>query len=525
MSGLRVGTVVREPRGGSSSSLQVIASSNGTTKPVVPLASPIEDRGTTIPIEDRDWAILERLRLCGIGNPGSLSETSSLTPHILLQVPDIGDGFRARIAGPNLVVVLVVVCRSLLPQMPPASPIEDRGMAIPIEDNAGRFPSATSRKDHSARGTVGAGVDWTSFAKYSFSRYMNMARRGRSEGGQDWMMGTERVSRRRGLGYESEGRMARRGRSDGGQDWMLGIDRVSRRRGLGYEFEGRCKHWCTPTKDPVKKTGRPQTGDSESSVQGPRPVRRNIPIEPEVHDQPQRGVQPQPLMPPQPTVATPMLPLITAMKNMKTPHFEGGTDPVQADQWLRTMEKNFETLASFKQEFERKYFTHESKRRLQRQFANLVQGDKTVRKHESEFMLLRRHLLRGQDDEEAMISNFLFGLKPELENKLAVGTYESLTELVEKAVNVEIILEDEKAASKKFKRHQEGNMYLVVVLVVVCRSLLPQMPLVSPIEDRGRAIPIEDRDWAIPECLHLCGVIVKGLPVSLMWRKNDSVGP
>ncbi|KAF3517889.1 hypothetical protein DY000_02062875 [Brassica cretica] len=31
----------------------------------------------------------------------------------------------------------------------------------------------TSRKDHSARGTVRAGVDWTSFAKDSFSRYMN----------------------------------------------------------------------------------------------------------------------------------------------------------------------------------------------------------------------------------------------------------------------------------------------------------------------------------------------------------------
>ncbi|KAG2269370.1 hypothetical protein Bca52824_063925 [Brassica carinata] len=140
----------------------------------------------------------------------------------------------------------------------------------------------------------------------------------------------------------------------------------------------------------------------------------------------QPQVQPQPLLPPQPTVATPMLPLITARKNMKTPHFEGGTDPFQANQWLRTMEKNFETLtcseeskkkmavyyldkdaaewwesrdrqvghlvttwASFKQEFERKYFTLESKRRLQRQFANLVQGEKTVREYESEFMTAR----------------------------------------------------------------------------------------------------------------------------------------
>ncbi|KAF3594000.1 hypothetical protein DY000_02021938 [Brassica cretica] len=37
------------------------------------------------------------------------------------------------------------------------------------------------------------------------------------------------------------------------------------------------------------------------------------------------------------------------------------------------------------------------------------------------------------------------------------GNYESLTELVEKTVNVEIRLEAEKAASKKSKQHQEGK--------------------------------------------------------------------
>jgi len=115
------------------------------------------------------------------------------------------------------------------------------------------------------------------------------------------------------------------------------------------------------------------------------------------------------------------------------------------------------TWAAFKKEFECKYFTSESKRRLQRQFANLVQGDKTVRGYESEFMRLRRHVLRGPDDEETMISNFMFGLKPDLENRLAVGNYESLTELVEKTVNVEIGSEAEKAASKKSKQHQAGK--------------------------------------------------------------------
>ncbi|KAF3564887.1 hypothetical protein DY000_02012504 [Brassica cretica] len=195
------------------------------------------------------------------GNPDSLSETSSLTPHILLQV--------------------------------------------------------TSRKDHSDRGTVGVGVDWTSFAKDSFSRYMN--------GRVQTLVHTNQGSSEENVGRNNN---------------LFGHDQE------------------IPPKEnfPPNRTvrGRPETGDSESSVQGPRPVRRNNPIEPEVHDQPQQGVgmehtlkmlhdviarslqqpqvQPHPLMPPQPIVATPMLPLITAMKNMKTPHFEGGTDPFQADQ-------------------------------------------------------------------------------------------------------------------------------------------------------------------------------------------------
>ncbi|KAL0745153.1 hypothetical protein Bca101_101010 [Brassica carinata] len=57
------------------------------------------------------------------------------------------------------------------------------------------------------------------------------------------------------------------------------------------------------------------------------------------------------------------------------------------------------------------------------------------------------------------------------------------------------------------------------------RARIAGPPPASPIEDRGTAIPIEDRDRAIPEPLRLCCVIVKGFPVSLMWRKNDFVGP
>ncbi|KAF3579342.1 hypothetical protein DY000_02033843 [Brassica cretica] len=230
--------------------------------------------------------------------------------------------------------------------MPPASPIEDRSTSIPIEDRDQaiserlRLCSGTSRKDRSTCGTVGAGVDWSSFAKDSFSRYMNMARRGRSEGGQDWMLGIDIVSRRRGLRYESEGRVQTLVHTNQGSS----EENVERNNNLfGHDQEIPLEENFLPNRT-VRK--RPETNDSESSVQGPRSIRRDNPIEPEAPNQPQQGlgvehtlkmlhdviarslqqpqVQPQPLMPPQPTVATQMLPLITAMKNMKTPHFEGG---------------------------------------------------------------------------------------------------------------------------------------------------------------------------------------------------------
>ena len=96
---------------------------------------------------------------------------------------------------------------------------------------------------------------------------------------------------------------------------MLGIDIVLRRRGLGYESEGSVQKLAHTNqrsseenvrrnnnlfghnqeilpeeKFPPNRTvrGRLETGDSESSVQGPRPVRRTNTIEPEVHDQPNK---------------------------------------------------------------------------------------------------------------------------------------------------------------------------------------------------------------------------------------------
>ncbi|KAF3552955.1 hypothetical protein F2Q69_00013532 [Brassica cretica] len=95
----------------------------------------------------------------------------------------------------------------------------------------------------------------------------------------------------------------------------------------------------------------------------------------------------------------------------------------------------------FKGEFERKYFPPEAKHQLERQFMNPVQGDRPVRSYESAFTRLRRHVFDGRKDEATLIGNFAYGLKPEIGSRLAGSNFSSLSELVEKAVNVETVLE------------------------------------------------------------------------------------
>ncbi|XP_018453506.1 uncharacterized protein LOC108824580 [Raphanus sativus] len=109
-------------------------------------------------------------------------------------------------------------------------------------------------------------------------------------------------------------------------------------------------------------------------------------------------------------------------------------------------------MGFFKEEFERKYFP-EAKHQLERKFMNLVQGDRPVRDYDSEFTRLRRHVFDGREDEGTMIRNFMYGLKPELGSLLAGSNFSSLSDLVEKAVNVETVLE----AERKVTQHSGGQ--------------------------------------------------------------------
>lgn len=92
---------------------------------------------------------------------------------------------------------------------------------------------------------------------------------------------------------------------------------------------------------------------------------------------------------------------------------------------------------TFKKEFQRKYFPPEARDRMKQAFLRLEQGGRNVREYEAEFLKLSRYIYYGNRDKALLVCKFLRGLKPEIGSRIQAVNFESLFELVEKAVNVE----------------------------------------------------------------------------------------
>ena len=134
------------------------------------------------------------------------------------------------------------------------------------------------------------------------------------------------------------------------------------------------------------------------------------------------------------------LKILKTMKGLETYKFIGGINTFEAEEWMHMMDINFEAMICpqkykkrvavyylqgdarnwwesverqhgnhitswdvFQKEFRRKYFPPEARHRLERQFINLTQGDRTVREYKAEFTSLRRYVFNGQENEATMI--------------------------------------------------------------------------------------------------------------------------
>lgn len=162
-----------------------------------------------------------------------------------------------------------------------------------------------------------------------------------------------------------------------------------------------------------------------------------------------------------------------AFKNMHPPEFKGTTDPVEAQSWVKEIEKVFRVIkvaedqktafaaymlkgeasfwwesvearennvswARFKELFFQKYFPRSLETNMEIKFLELKQGEMTVAEYEAKFTELARFAPHQVDTERRKARRFEQGLKPWIYNKVAVLEIDNYADLVHKAIIAEI---------------------------------------------------------------------------------------
>ncbi|XP_022565122.1 uncharacterized protein LOC111209478 [Brassica napus] len=158
------------------------------------------------------------------------------------------------------------------------------------------------------------------------------------------------------------------------------------------------------------------------------------------------------------------------MRDMQMDHFSGKASATSADNWRRKLEKNLDatrcpaefrrelavhylkdeamiwgegvvelargryelTWEDFKDEFTREYVPPEATDKMENDFENLRQGNKTVKEYKEEFNRLRRFARRRMDEQD-LIRKFMNRLRVDLKNRCSLRKYDRFAELVETA--------------------------------------------------------------------------------------------
>ncbi|KAL8146752.1 hypothetical protein AgCh_004479 [Apium graveolens] len=157
-----------------------------------------------------------------------------------------------------------------------------------------------------------------------------------------------------------------------------------------------------------------------------------------------------------------------AFKSLKPPEFHGSADPVEARAWLKEMEKSFEILSTdeaqktvfatyllkgeakknmetdaiitwerFSQLFLGKYFPRFMENQMELKFLELKQNNLSVAEYEAKFTELSRFVPEFVSTEEKKARRFQQGLKPWIQNRVAILELTDYATLVQKATIAE----------------------------------------------------------------------------------------
>lgn len=178
--------------------------------------------------------------------------------------------------------------------------------------------------------------------------------------------------------------------------------------------------------------------------------------------------------------------MICQFNKLKPPKFEGGTNPMAYEEWLRRMENLFEIMEcpegfkvhlatyQFKKEAEfwwgtvkpragepaltwnqlkalmdAQYYSHDVRRIKEREFLCLMQGEMSITEYAAKFNELSRFAPNQVATEEMRMDHFEQGLRGEIKQIIAGYAYANFQEMYQRAVKVARIIDETKNENKE----------------------------------------------------------------------------
>ncbi|XP_020114375.1 uncharacterized protein LOC109728396 [Ananas comosus] len=136
---------------------------------------------------------------------------------------------------------------------------------------------------------------------------------------------------------------------------------------------------------------------------------------------------------------------INEFKKSAPPPFSGATNPDEAENWIKEMEKAFSAMQctdeekDFRSSFYAKYFPRSKLRQLERQFLDLKQGSMSVEEYEAEFDRLSHFAPKLVNDDESRAKRFEEGLNGHIRTGLAPLHLEAYDDVVSRAKSLDSV--------------------------------------------------------------------------------------
>ncbi|XP_073362399.1 uncharacterized protein [Aegilops tauschii subsp. strangulata] len=152
----------------------------------------------------------------------------------------------------------------------------------------------------------------------------------------------------------------------------------------------------------------------------------------------------------------PPVDMLTRFLRLNPQRFSSSPEPIMADDWLRAVNRNLETVGCTDAERDAFRAAHVSAGAMslkKKEFRSLRQGGRTVNAYVEEFNNLARYAPNDVNTDAARQEKFLEGLNDELSLQLTVATFRNCQDLIDKA----IVLEGKQQAIENRKRKYNNN--------------------------------------------------------------------